>query len=498
MTTAHAIHVETHRLKFLLVTAAFAVVAGVLVSALRPTLEAALLLAIGVLVTAPLLYRRASGRFDVFEPLTVFVAVFGTLFFVVPLVMYVDPSSVPSHLADFGIHEALAPLLVAVLLAGGAFLFGYFGPLARAGRGPLPPPNPDWDPTSVLLPAVLWAAFGLLLFSLFVSTAGGLEALKDFLGGRTAEQRVLLREIPSYLFIGITFLVPASLLLLTPGLTGRSRPELAALVIVIVLLLVFWGVPTGRRSTLLLAFIPFAVLFYLRRDKRPSFWLAVAAAPLLILVLAGLGNARPQNARSESGFLDLAVQPFFSPVDTMQNVFRGNNTAVSAYLALTLEVVPERLHFEYGRATGSDLAVRAVPRRLWPGKPLPPKDKIVSELWPNRFARGSANPAFSPIAMFYYDFGWPGIAVGMWAYGSFFRMAYEYFQRNRGHVAVQVLYASILTVFMLSFKKDPVSTLVLSASIQGPLLISFWATGLFKPMAPRQPDAAEEMADTGG
>jgi hypothetical protein len=140
-----------------------------------------------------------------------------------------------------------------------------------------------------------------------------------------------------------------------------------------------------------------------------------------------------------------------------------------------LIVVPSQVHFQYGKALLTDLFTRPVPRAVWPGKPRPPREEIIRDLFPTQYVSGGriVNPEFSALLIFYMDFGAIGCVLGMAVYGILARWLYAYFQRNRGTIYARLLLAIGVPLIIAAVRDSPVDTFSLYAVFLGPVVVAF-------------------------
>src|SRR5206468_3305411 len=121
-----------------------------------------------------------------------------------------------------------------------------------------------------------------------------------------------------------------------------------------------------------------------------------------------------------------------------------------------------------------DLFTRPIPRSLWGGKPLTPRDQVIEKLWPYLYSVHAANPEFTVLLSFYMDWGPLGALFGMAVIGVLARFLYSYFWANRRSVSVQVIFACALP-FMVSAVRDmPVDTITRLSFVVLPAWLVFY------------------------
>jgi hypothetical protein len=226
-------------------------------------------------------------------------------------------------------------------------------------------------------------------------------------------------------------------------------------------------VPTGNRAFLVVLVGGFVVFVFMRMARRPG---PLAICLVLAAALAGsrivLEIRDPETRRDVPTVLRTIVS---TPRLALSPLYEGPDAEMAPALAGALTAIPDRLGYRFGRATFGDLVVRPVPRELWADKPLPHAAEVTREVWPVAVATGDFNPAFTPVMSFYWDFGIPGVFVGMGLLGVLARMLWEYFLRFRSRFSAQLVYASGLCYLVVVLRHDPV-------------LVTVWALILFVPL----------------
>jgi hypothetical protein len=225
------------------------------------------------------------------------------------------------------------------------------------------------------------------------------------------------------------------------------------------------------------------VLFYVRREKRPS---ALMLCMLLVIALIGSALLRDLRGRESRGeTLGESVTKILTRPDwVLTPITEGPDSEMAVTFAAALLVIPEERAHTYGATILKDLATRPIPRALWEGKPMPPREELTRSLWP-RDAAG-INPEYTALLYFYWDFGLPGIGLGMLAYGALAHWFYAYFCRRRRLVAGQVVFAVGLWLVVIGVRDSPVDTLVFGIFT----VLPAWA--IFK-VAQRLPARPEPM-----
>jgi hypothetical protein len=421
------------------------------------TLEIGVVVAIGGVLVAPLAARVLRRRFDPFEPIVLFALAYGVMFVVRPAAMLVD-----HHLAYDGprtstdVSGTFSKMLVLALVGAVAFVVAYETSIGRRlasgwrGLGELATPR-------VVAVALITGGVGVASFVAFLASSGGSSSLSLIFRGRTSELSKDVAGTTFYLWYSFFLLVPAALVLVAIGLErGRKLLLLAGLALGALFLL--RTVPLGARIAILPLVGGAFVFFYLRRSRRPS---AVVLAALALVALVGsafLSDLRGRGTRGES--VAQTVVRATRPHRIVAPFTSGPDTEMAPVLAAALSRIPSKLRYTYGRTIFGDLVSRPIPRALWSDKPEPPRDKLIRSLWPVERKKGGINPEFSVLLYFFWDFGIPGVVVGMLLFGVAARTLFEYLRTFRHLTAAQLLYSLALWFVVIGLRNSPVDTFV--------------------------------------
>jgi hypothetical protein len=420
-------------------------------------LQACLLAALGIVLAAPIGRRVLEHRFDPFEPIVLFAVAYGVMFLVRPAAMIAT-----HHLAYDGprsstdVSGTFTKMLFLAFLGAVAFAAAYETPLgARLASG--------WRGLSDLAtPRVLVSAFviglvGVGSFVAFLMSSSGLSTLSLIFHGRTTE---VFRDVAGttfYLWYSFFLLIPATLVLVAVGLE-RRRKGLLLVAFLFGALFLLRTVPLGARIAILPLFGGGFVFAYLRRARRPSALVLVGLALLALVGSAFLSDLRGRGTRGEN--VAQTIVRSTRPHRIVAPLTSGPDTEMAPVLAAALTEIPKKLHYTYGRTIFGDLVSRPIPRALWSDKPELPRDKLISTLWPIERTKGGINPEFSVLLYFFWDFGLPGLAAGMFLFGIGARALFAYFHAYRHSPSVQVLYSLALWFIVIGLRNSPVDTFV--------------------------------------
>lgn len=428
-----------------------------------------LLVAIGSVLLAPIAARVARKRFDPFEPIVLIVLAYGVMFVVRPAAMLVG-----HHLAYNGprtstnVSGTFTKMLLVALVGAVGLVTGYeTTPGRRLAKrcselGRL-------DRQRIVVAFLVVGVLCVATFAGLLIAAPHDSGLSLIFRGRTAE---LSREVQGstyYLWNAFYLLVPVAFVLTAVGLIRRRR-------LLVVAGVLFGGafllrtLPLGDRIGLLPFLGGAFVLYYLRRSKRPT-----ATVVLALIVLALLGSAFLSDLRGRSSRHETVAQTVVravTPGRIISPLVSGPDSEMAPVLAAALSVIPSKLGYTYGATIFGDLISRPIPRPLWSAKPELPRDKLIASLWPVEYRKAAVNPEFSVLLYFFWDFGIPGVLVGMLLFGIGARALYEYFLRDRSSLAMQVFYALALWFVVIGLRNSPVDTLIQFAFVVFPVWLA--------------------------
>lgn len=191
-----------------------------------------------------------------------------------------------------------------------------------------------------------------------------------------------------------------------------------------------------------------AVVKEVRPAKRRR-WL-----PALVLIAAVLMAGKIGDIRTKR--IDQTISTQHSDESSLQQVLRGEFTPIVFYHDAKHHM--GTLRYRYGEPIVGALITRAVPRGLWPNKPLTTQEVYMRELRPVELARGFSL-ASSLFGALYINFGLLGTAICMTLVGS--ATAY-YDETLAGRILRRVPAFLIVLTWSYSFFRDDVATSLFS------------------------------------
>jgi hypothetical protein len=425
---------------------------------------AILVVGVGVVLTIPILFRIATGRFDALEPIVVFALAWGVMFVLRPAAILIRDDTV---FYGVDIEAGLDKAILLGLLGAVAFVVGYelsFG--SRLARR-LPPPPASVRAGVALVAAFATAGIGLALLGLVLLPSKGLDGIETFLDGRSLELNELIQRSTIYLWYGSLLVIPAALVGVALAVSRRTPAYIAAAAVLFGLALVR-TVPTGNRIFLLVLVGGAVVFAFVRRGRRVGLvgvvvLLGIALAASYVLLVFRDSDTRGSVSQTVRGIAS-APSRLFTPL------LEGPDAEMAPALAGALLAVPDQLPHRYGRVIVGDLIVRPIPRKLWAGKPEPPTEEVTTAVWPIARRTGNFDPAYTPLLFLYWDFGLPGVFVGMALLGVLARSLLAYLDGHRQNLVAQMAYAAGLCFLVVAVRHDPVSVIVWAIIIFVPVV----------------------------
>lgn len=432
-----------------------AAILGAVVAIVEPPIKSILVVGLVGVLAGPLVARLVRSRFDPFEPIVVANLALLFMFVARPVA---DLFAAQTIHIGYDILPTFDQTLVVAVLGAASLQVGYFLPLgARLARW-LPTPPQDLHEDSALAFALFILLFGVALFSIFLVQTGASATVSSLLAGRQPSQNSLYLSSTGYFYNGLILTAPASLILFSISHTKRRRALFVGAIAAMSLLAIL-GILAGNRLSLLVLFGPPILFWYLARNRRPRVLSALLASYLILTVGIGfLRDSRTQVIGSPDTRIATLAQSLLNPTGQAASLILGSDDEMFDSLASELAVVPSTLPFQHG-ATIVDIAIRSVPRPLWPEKPLERNDAVVTTLWPAHYASSRASPAFSILGPLYADSGWVTVVIGMLLVGVLLAALWWYFQACRTVPAIQMLYATSLPLVIVLLRGSIPDTL---------------------------------------
>ena len=430
----------------------------------------ALIAALGIITPLPLIYRALQAKFDVFEPINLFVMGIFVLFVIRPI------CELAFHFHAFGSYSDLAgfngALLIALLGTAGLYA-GYALALGRWIGGRIPAPPDHWEARAVGRRVSVLILIGALLFLAFAVQSGqGLGGAVNFFSGRT-DNGINLQRSSAYLYLGPYVTIPSTTMLLLCWQRERRARWLVGTVIsgMIALLIT---VPRGDRTYILAFLMPLILLHYLTRGRRPKLANVLILIAILIPALNVIINVRNTSQRHDVGGQISAA--FTSPLQQFKKFMLGPDTAMFSVLSLTYEVVPHDLPYKPGRATLATLAA-PLPGLLVRSKPLDGQSVVYDYLFYQQAAITRSGNASGWFGSSYYDSGFIGVIVYSLLTGIVARGLWEWWRVHSLNGSAHAILAATLPLAIVLQRGAVSDTVARSSFLILPMILVFWLAG---------------------
>jgi hypothetical protein len=327
----------------------------------------------------------------------------------------ISPETVPSI---FSATEA-------VILAGSVMMtIGYRTAMARGKRTPTTSPARDWSMSTILSVGVLsWAVgtAGTYILDVYIVTDNSIEASKK--GFET------MGPFGTTAFMLATMIQPIGILLIAYAWRLSRSKFLLALVIAVVVVQVLLGFVINIKSTAMIGGILVILTFILVDGRLPISWLVAAVLygiliyPIFVAARAEIHGKGLIARASILGDLEHVVELAIAaenrdngPGEHPQSLLE--RTSVLGSVQMIVQRTGADVKFQNG-STLTPLLATFVPRIVWSDKPTVATGRVVNKefrVTEADFWDTYISPSIP--GELYWNFGWPGILIGMLAIGG--------------------------------------------------------------------------------
>ncbi len=358
---------------------------------------------------------RLNGRYAL---LAIFFAVYFVSFGAADLAEILKGQSSATSSAAFSTTEA-------VILVGGIMLaLGYRMTVAIGSTTPRRSPPRDWPILSIIAVGLtMWAigSFTTYWWHVHIVTDTTIEASNK--GIASAGTWIVSANLLGQL------MQPLGILLLAYAWRLQRGPFLLALVVIIVCLQVVLGFIADIKGLAMTGGILVIMTIVLVDGQIPKIWLAAAAAFVIFVfpifqayrtqVHGNLGMARSEVAANLGKALQLSLaaeERVNTGRDRAQTFFE--RASVRGSLEVIVDNTGNGVNFAYG-GTLTPLLATFLPKIVWGDKPSVATGQLMNkEFHVSEIADTYISP--SHLGELYWNFGWPGVVLGMAIIGSLF------------------------------------------------------------------------------
>lgn len=325
----------------------------------------------------------------------------------------------PLDLKGIGAHYVVGGQ-IASLVALVVMLAGYLVPVGRLIPGGVPRPRRDWSYSSTVIVAALMLPLG---WALFLGAQFGILPTRIGSG--------MIGWISTSTYFGIALLMLAYL-------RYRSRPLLQAMLILIPLTMSF-NFFTGAKGLFFAPAVMVAIAYIVVNRRIRVWWILAAFLAVSIVYPLAEFHRRVILKNYTLG----AVYALSRPIETISRLSEfATSLGPGDYLTMGISATssrfdslgilsaivrdcPRRVPFQGGWSL-AHIPLGYVPRIVWPAKPQNPTGQWVSDNFAfagHKGMRSATGPSW--VGELYFNFGWPGIVIGMLLMGVFLRIVHE-------------------------------------------------------------------------
>jgi hypothetical protein len=366
------------------------------------------------LCTAPLLMIRAFN--DRYALLGMFMAVYFVNYGMADFIALLThaPLSSPADL--------MTPAELGILLGAAVTIGGYLMVAARVPRISGQQVGVDWSQATVLGVGLLLSLSGTLAFAYF-----HLVAVTVNTNQATESAFTSLGPIMVFLVMLGQLIRPVGLLILAYGYAKFRGVPWLVLIIVALLSQVVLGFVGDTKGLPIQAGLLVILAKTLVENRLPRMWILGGAVAIAVIfpifqayrteVVGERGMNRAQAAMNIGKALELSLAAKEKvtegkPGVRAQNLFERAST--KGNVELVFDHVGVDSPFQNGR-TLVELVLAFIPRLVWPDKP----SVATGQLFNKQVVHGFGDTYISPshLGELYWNFGWPGVVVGMMLIG---------------------------------------------------------------------------------
>lgn len=420
----------------------------------------------------PIGLRLIQRKLDLFEPLVLANIALGVMFIARPLADLATGRT--THLG-YEIVSTFDQALVVVLVGIMAFQLGYHSPLVRLLAKRLPAPTQFYPQRAALL-AWLFVLLGGALFGMFLAKGGGLGLLLFLLKGRATGDNAVFINSTGYFYDGITMWMASALIFFALAIVVRRKAYYIFFLAMAFPLIIFYG-SRGTRSVLLPLVLAVPIFWYLWIARRPSARVLIAAAFIGLALIGWMREIRTADMSARQDADTVLLEAFSSPLKQAWEIINKADDEMFDSITNELLVVPEKTGYRPG-GVFIDVITRAVPRPLWPDKPLGMNNTLVNTLWPKHFAASRASAAFSVLGPLYLDSGYIGVALGMFLIGVVLAGVWKWYCYFSDNLNAILIYSLGLPFVVILMRGTITDTLARMLFIVVPLILVMWFSRL--------------------
>jgi hypothetical protein len=432
---------------------ALGVVSGVAAWAISSNPNVGLTIVLLIVTPAPIYVRIFQKRFDPFEPIQIIALTLFILFALRPAAELIDNVT---FFANKQMRPGFGGAAVIALVGTVATYLGYASGGGRRFAARWRPLPEMWDARRSVRFAVKVLAVSALLTAMFGATIGFSTLFHFYTAGRTDTDQATFLTVSGYVGLGPYLTIPAAFILIVAWMRLRT-PGVALLALLSVGAALFFTVPRGDRTYILVLLLPLLALPYLRKGTRPSAAAALGAVFIAILGMNILLATRYSGSRQAHGVGGTIERALTQPAEQFKQFATGVDLGEFSvlqleYLATQRKATP--LAFHPG-STVASLALYWLPRKIVHHKQSAGGEFVVHYLFPvadPNTQRASFNPSW--YGDFYGDYGLIAVALYCGLLGIAIRALWEYFLVHKHSEGMQIVFAATLPMLVVMIRNN--------------------------------------------
>jgi hypothetical protein len=329
-----------------------------------------------------------------------------------------------------------------VILAGGALAQLGYRLACRSARATDFRAARDWPEAMLVLGgAAIWTICTWIMwdFKVHVLIDATLETQARAFGSRSALQLSA--------FMLAAYLQPLGIVILAYAQCTYRRPYVVFMLVGAILIEMILGVISDSKGQVLIGVVLIAITKLLVDGKIPRTRLVIAIAvvvvvfPILQANRMALGERGSSHTQAAQNFMQ-TLERAFAATDKVQS---GPNRMETIFERSSLKQSVEMIVRSTGRTvpyqnghTLWPLATVFIPRLIWPDKPGVETGRLVNKVF-RVSDQAETNISPSHLGELYWNFGWPGVLIGMAAIGSLLGLLGRRFDLSKTVTLTRVL-----------------------------------------------------------
>jgi len=391
-----------------------------------------IMIVFAIILAAPIIIALTKKRFDPFEPINLWVVIYGFLYLAKPFVQVINNQ--PFRYGGEYLNEALLLAMLGLI----CFYLGYYANFGRKIAEKIPIISGNISSKKLFWIGWFFIALGFWGLNYYIQISGGWQTFwqkPHGLAGLAIKSTAYIYELPELMVIGFILIYEIFIHRIIIEKKAVKIQNILGLIMAAIggagIYTIIWGSRTYF-SWILIAAI---VLYFLKKRAQPKLKTVIIVVFVLFLLLSFIPIYRQYMHLGSSPsqiIKDINFQKFltvaFNPLDEF-----GSSIAEVA-------LVPESIPYDNFNLYFRTL-LHPIPRLIWPDKPA-----FFNRQWDDFLSKSGMTwgAAESMLGDFYAQLGIIGIILGTFFSGILWKTIYNYLQRAPGNRSIILLYAVIL------------------------------------------------------